>query len=103
MTNYVQQIKDALKELHPRMDSELLDVYALLVLVKGEDVTLKDVHDAWSVWKNNIRPDHRSLIEFDELTPEVQALDQKYADSIRLVAKIKEAVNAYKAKESGTL
>ncbi|QNN98420.1 hypothetical protein SEA_LILMARTIN_211 [Streptomyces phage LilMartin] len=96
MTNYVQKIKDAIAELHPRMDSELLDVYALLVLVKGESVTLKDVHDAWSVWKNNIRPDHRSLIEFDELTPEVQALDQRYADSIALVAKIRETVLAHK-------
>ncbi|QJD50926.1 hypothetical protein KNV00_gp093 [Streptomyces phage Bmoc] len=96
MTNYVQQVKDALAELHPRMESELLDVYTLLVLVKGEAVTLKDVHDAWSVWKNNIRPDHRSLIEFDELTPEVQALDQRYADSIALVAKIREIVLANK-------
>lgn len=96
MSNYIQRIKDALKEIHPRMDSELLDVYALLVLVRGEEVTLKDVHDAWSVWKNNIRPDHRSLIEFDELTPEVQALDQKYADSISLVAKIKKVVDAHK-------
>jgi hypothetical protein len=100
MTNYVQKIKDALKELHPQMDSELLDVYALLVLVKGEDVTLKDVHDAWSVWKNNIRPDHRSLIEFDELTPEVQALDQRYADSIETVAKVRRIVNAYKTAQS---
>lgn len=79
------------------MDSELLDVYTLLVLVKGEDVTLKDVHDAWAVWKNNIRPDHHSLIEFDELTEEVQELDRKYAESIALVAKIREAVIAYKA------
>lgn len=96
MTNYVQKIKDALKEFHPRMDSELLDVYALLVLVKGEDVTLKDVHDAWSVWKNNIRPDHHSLIEFDELTREIQELDRKYAESIALVARIRETVLAYK-------
>ncbi|ASR75579.1 hypothetical protein SEA_MILDRED21_221 [Streptomyces phage Mildred21] len=101
MSNYVQKIKDALSQLHPRMDSELLDVYALLVLVKGEEVTLKDVHDAWSVWKNNIRPDHRSLIEFDELTPEVQALDQRYADSIETVAKVRRIVNAYKTAQSG--
>lgn len=101
MSNYVQKVKDSLKGLHPNMDSELLDLYSLLVLVKGEDVTLKDVHDAWSVWKNNTRPDHRSLIEFDELTPEVQQLDKKYADSIKLVGQIRRIVNAHKAEESG--
>jgi hypothetical protein len=100
MTNYVQKIKNGLKVLHPNMDSELLDVYALLALVKGEQVTPKDVHDAWSVWKNNIRPDHRSLIEFDKLKSEVQMLDQKYADSIQMVARITRIIDENKAKES---
>lgn len=93
MSNYVQNIKDTLQEFHPNMSSEMLDVYALLVLVRGEETTLKDVHDAWSVWKNNIRADHKSLIPFEELTLEVQNLDEKYANSIRTVAAIVRVVN----------
>lgn len=96
MANYIQQVKDALSEFHPSLAPELLDAYALLVLVRGEDVTLKDVHDAWSVWKNNIRPDHRSLIPFEELSPEVQAMDEKYANSIRIVATIRKVVQEHR-------
>jgi hypothetical protein len=88
MINYIQEIKDALRVFHPNMKEELLDVYALLVLVKGVNVTLEDVHDAWSVWKNQHRPDHWSLIPFEELKPEVQGLDQKYVDTIRIVSTI---------------
>jgi hypothetical protein len=40
------------------------------------------VHDAWSVWRNKTDPDHRSLIPFDDLTPEVQQLDSKYREAI---------------------
>lgn len=85
-SNYVQEKIDALKERHPTMPDELVDLYVLLAFVKGSDVTLEDVHDAWSVWKNRIRPDHRSLIPFDELTVEIQNLDQRYADSISSIA-----------------
>lgn len=85
-SNYVQEKIDALKERHPNMPDELVDLYVLLAFVKGSDVTLEDVHDAWSVWKNRIRPDHRSLIPFDELTVEIQNLDQRYADSISSIA-----------------
>jgi hypothetical protein len=73
------------KEL-PGIDEDLLDLYSLLVLVQGVNTTLRDVHDAWSVWKNPIRPDHKSLIPFGDLSPEVQELDRKYADAIITVA-----------------
>jgi hypothetical protein len=100
MPNYVQQVKDALTEFHPNLAPELLDVYALLVLVRAEDVTLKDVHDAWSVWKNQHRADHRSLIPFEKLSPEVQAMDEKYAQSIRIVATIRRVVEEHRARQS---
>lgn len=84
--NYVQQKISEFRNLHPTMDERLVDLYILLVFVKGEDVTLEDVHDAWSIWKNKIRSDHRSLVPFDELTPEIQNYDQKYVDSIKFVS-----------------
>lgn len=100
MSNYVQQVKDAVAEFHPRLAPELLDMYALLVLVRGEEVTLKDVHDAWSVWKNQHRADHHSLIPFEQLSLEVQAMDDKYAKSIRIVATIRRVVEEHRARQS---
>jgi len=88
--NYIQEMIDELSETLPGLPDELIDLYALLVAVKGDKVTLKDVHDAWAIWKNRIRPNHKSLIPFDGLTTEVQELDRKYANGI---AKVSENYN----------
>ncbi|QNN99275.1 hypothetical protein SEA_FAUST_203 [Streptomyces phage Faust] len=85
MRNYVQEVLDELDNKIGGLPDELLDLYGLLVFVKGENVTLEDVHDAWAIWKNRIRPDHKSLIPFNDLTLEVQELDRKYADAIASV------------------
>lgn len=85
-TNYVQGIVLELAPLIPDCTLELLGVYALLVLTRGTDTTLEDVHDAWAVWRNVTRPGHRSLIPFAELTDEVQAMDAPYRDAIVQVA-----------------
>ena len=85
--NYVQKVIDRLDELIPGNDSVLIDLYALLVLTTGEETTLKDVHDAWSVWRNLTKPDHKSLILFELLTPEIQEYDRKYMEAIHQVAR----------------
>lgn len=84
--NYVQRIRDALTAELPTLKPDLADMYALLVLTKGVNTTLEDVHDAWSVWRNRTFPEHRSLIPFKELAVDVQELDRKYADAIVRVA-----------------
>jgi len=84
--NYVQPILEALTEALPGCDENLLDLYALLALVKGTKTTLEDVHDAWSVWRALGNPTHKSLIPFDQLTPEVQELDRKYMNAIHAAA-----------------
>lgn len=89
--NYIDEIKEELLN-HVKIGNGLQNVYALLVLVKGEDVTLKDVHDAWSVninqtWDHAQFGNHRSLIPFDQLSPETQAKDQPYVDAIKAVAR----------------
>jgi hypothetical protein len=84
--NYVQQIVDRLDQLIPGNDPKLLRLYALLVLAKGADTTLRDVHDAWALWRNETQPDHRSLIPFEQLSPDVQALDRPYMEAIHAVA-----------------
>jgi len=88
--NYIETIKKQLdKELTMGPDyKDLLGHYAVLVLIKGEECTNEDVHDAWSAWQNDIDPEHKSLIPFDELTKEVQDLDSEYRDAIIKVSKI---------------
>lgn len=85
-TNYVDTVVWRLAAALPGCDIELLRLYALLALVRGADVTNEDVHDAWSVWTAASRPEHRSLVPFAELAPDVQELDTKYAEAIRSVA-----------------
>lgn len=80
--NYIQTGADKLDEALPGLDPDLARLYVLLILAKGGETTRKDVHDAWALWRNTTRPDHPALIEFDELTPEVQELDQKYLTAI---------------------
>ncbi len=89
--NYIDGVKVELNQ-HIKVGKGLQDVYAILVLVKGEDVTLKDVHDAWAVnilrtWDFKQFGEHRSVVPFDQLTPEVQAKDQKYVDGIKATAR----------------
>ena len=67
-------------------DLALARIYAVLALTKGEDVTNKDVHDAWSAWRTASFPDHRSIVPYEELAPAVQQLDSPYAEAIQKVA-----------------
>jgi hypothetical protein len=88
---YVQEVRERLKVALPELREErnrvLLDLYALLVLVRGEWTTPKQVHDAWSFHASRTRPDHPAIVPFGELSSEVQDLDVSYAVAIRNVAK----------------
>lgn len=75
---YIERLITEIQEEFPRLPAELVDLYAAIVLAKGLDLTNEDVHDAWAIWKNRTFPEHRSIIEYDKLTPEVQDLDTKY-------------------------
>jgi hypothetical protein len=89
--NYIDAIVEELGRIMPTLPVELLDVYALLVLTKGTETTSENVHDAWSVWQNNVNPTHKSLLPFKSLTKEIQELDDEYRDKIHYVAdKMKE-------------
>lgn len=90
--NYIEEVK---QDLQKKIDvsEDLLDLYTLLVLTRGVQTTWEDVHDAWSVWKNNYSQHHPSLIPFDELTETIQKMDKEYADAIKETAK---AVNPRK-------
>jgi hypothetical protein len=77
---------DRLPEEQDGLD-ELFRLYALLALVKGEDVSARDVHDAWALWMvNRGEGDHESVIPFDALAPEVRAEDEPFVVAIRRAA-----------------
>lgn len=80
--NYLTPVIDRLTDLLDDCPAELIDLYSLLVVTKGKQTTLEDVHEAWGIWKNRIKPDHKSLVPFNELTFEVQELDRKYMEAI---------------------
>lgn len=84
--NYIEQTKDLIRK-NLRVGKNLQDFYALLILIKGEDITLKDVHDAWAVNQNRIFPEHFSVKPFEELTEEVQNKDLYYLEKLKAVAK----------------
>ncbi len=80
--NYVERIRDELVKLLPDCDDALIDLYTLLAIEFGTRTDAVMVHNAWSVWRNRTDPDHRSLIPFPFLSPEVQELDEPYVQAI---------------------
>lgn len=89
--NYIQKVQD---ELEKRLKMRgtpyegLLETYCLLVLTVGNSCTQEHIHDAWSVWQNKTQPDHHSLKPFNELTKEVQELDEPYRLAVVEVASL---------------
>lgn len=67
------------EQLLPADKSDLLFLlYALLLLVKDEDVGPEDVHNAWSVWMTSLGEPHESLVPFGELSHTTKAEDEPY-------------------------
>lgn len=73
--------------LPPDEDLPLYRLYAVLLLAKGQDVTVEDVHNAWTAWASDHDPENRSLLPFKELSLGVQRKDQMYVEAIHEVAR----------------
>jgi hypothetical protein len=82
-SNYIDTVRGCVVE-KTKCQGKLLDLYTLLTLTTGENTTAKNVHDAWAIACKN--PNHKSLIPFEELSTEVQQLDDFYVDAIKEVA-----------------
>ena len=65
----------------------LFRMYAVLLLAKGESVSAADVHNAWVAWMLDVDPSHESLIEFQNLSPDVAREDEAYVQAIQGVAR----------------
>ena len=94
MITYIDKVTEMVAEQTQINNRNLVHLYALLVLVKGTEITLKDVHDAWAVDMNFRQQtewccghEHNCIIPFDDLSTEEQDKDQKYADILRSIAR----------------
>ena len=83
-SNYVQLATEILRKgLWEDLDPELERLYVLLVLTRGEQTTLRDVHDARAVWRIQSNTQHKSRVRFEDLTPEMQGVLRIYMQAIR--------------------
>jgi hypothetical protein len=85
---YLDEVGDCIRshlnvEAAENTSPQLLRLYAVLALVKGDQVTAEDVHDAWSAWTQEHEPDHDSLVPFAELPDDVKAADQPFVEAIK--------------------
>jgi len=90
--NYLERLALEIREELPadaldqsRLDSLLLE-YAVLVLAKGAQVSLEDVHNAWVAWMTTNGEQHEALVPFEELPRETQAKDAPFVTAIRAVS-----------------
>lgn len=83
--NYTDLVKSLLRK-HIDVEEELLDLYALLVLTVGEECTLKNIHDAWSLFTARKNAYHPSLVPFESLTERIKRKDLPYQEAVIAVA-----------------
>lgn len=89
--NYVQDVMKAIvsarvasgrKPYHP----DLVKLYTLLVLTKGVDMELADIHDAWAVMNALEIPDDADMVPFASLSHENHMKDKRHLDLLLQVA-----------------
>jgi hypothetical protein len=80
-----QEMSDA--DIPSEPSSDLFLIYAVLLLIKGELVTNRDVHNAWVAWMAIRGETHASMVPFNELSPSTQSEDSPFAIAIRKTAK----------------
>jgi hypothetical protein len=89
---YLSDVADEIRrelphELVPEAGAEeLMLLYAVLCLSLGSSVTAASVHDAWTAWMIARGEEHSSMVPFEELSPDVKAEDEPFAEAIRRVA-----------------
>jgi hypothetical protein len=89
--NYLDRIAVEIRRTaHPdavaRDDLPLYRLYAVLLLAKGQAVTVADVHNAWAAWASEHEPASPHLMPFAELSGHIQQKDEPYVEAIRTVA-----------------
>ena len=96
MKTYIDEAYEMVQKETGLKSKETLKMYTLLALTKGEDTTLSDIHDGWSIVMNYKEPnppycyghEHKSIVPFDQLSKETQNRDIRYLEVIHKVAKM---------------
>lgn len=60
----------SLMEKFPKTKKRTIYLYAQLVVTKGKNTTLKDVHDAWAISEESFNPEDKLIVPFSELSEE---------------------------------
>ncbi len=66
---------------------QLLRLYAVLLLGKGETVTAADVHNAWAAWMQEHQPSHEAIRPFNQLDGPTKEADNPFVEAIRRAAR----------------
>ena len=89
---YLDEIAAQVRAASPpaRLDEDdaatLFRLYAVLVLVKGENTSPADVHHVWAAWKAERDPADPDIRPFEDLDERTQQTDEPFARAIRDVA-----------------
>lgn len=88
--SYTDPVREALEAEFPDAPITLLDQYTCLTLLRGQQVTVEDIHLVWSVWSSRFNWTHAWLKPLDEfpdaVRSEVEAMHRQYLDAIRKTA-----------------
>ena len=94
METYIDRVVEKVAKETGLKGKNLIRLYALLVLVKGENTTLEDIHDAWSMDMNFKEKnaycyghEHKSIVPFERLSRETQDKEIEYLNAVRKIAK----------------
>lgn len=94
METYIDKVCKKVQEVTGLKSKETIRMYSLLVLTKGENITLADIHDGWSMVMNFKEPnppycyghEHKSIVPFNQLSYETQIKDEKYLKALKQIA-----------------
>jgi len=60
--------------------------YALAAHLKGREVTVRDIHDAWATWvEMEELAESVTLLPWDDLSPELQMLDYPDYEAVKRI------------------
>lgn len=91
-SNYFRDAVDAIRaqlshEDLPGEDADsLLVAYALVLLLRGQSTSDRDIHDAWAAWRTLNGAEHADLVPFEDLDETTRHKDTKYAAAVRRAA-----------------
>jgi hypothetical protein len=93
--DYLTELANAIRgELDPAAlpddpVDDLLRSYAVLALAVGEEVTLADIHNAWTAWILPRDPSHPAIVPFHDLDRATAEQDLPFLEAVRRVAREK--------------